>query len=186
MYSKNQLRITNDWMKCLAQGYDPRTGDFLEKDTVLHDVEFARCFYFVSEMIEELLSNHIVIDRKRKIEEFYLTEEMKNTIKAIEDNVTISTFIEPYNRMIGELKMKKLQATKITNWLLKEGYLMVETDERGKNYRVPSISGKDLGLSSEQRSGQYGTYEIVLYSKDAQQFLVNHMEEIVAGRKLEE
>lgn len=181
MYNKNQLRVANDWMKCLARGYDPRTGEFLSGDTVIHDVEVTRCFYFLSEIIEELLSNSVIMRKRIRIDDFYLTDDMKTTIQPVDCNVTVSTFIEAYNARIGELKMKKLQATKITNWLLKEDYLIAKTDERGKNYRIPSERGKEIGLSSEERSGQYGTYEIVLYSKEAQEFLIAHMEEITKG-----
>ena len=42
----------------------------------------------------------------------------------------------------------------------------------GKQRRVPTEAGQQLGLYTESHQGQYGTYETVLYSPDAQRFLL--------------
>lgn len=37
-----------------------------------------------------------------------------------------------------------------------------------------------LGISVEKRMGQYGMYQVVLYSEDAQHFIVDNVEAIMA------
>ena len=37
-----------------------------------------------------------------------------------------------------------------------------------------------LGISVDNRMGQYGSYQVVLYSEDAQHFIVDNVDAIVA------
>ena len=49
----------------------------------------------------------------------------------------------------------------------------------GKTTKTPTEIGANLGITTEQRTGQYGNYTVVLYNRDAQQFLVDHLPVII-------
>lgn len=48
-----------------------------------------------------------------------------------------------------------------------------------KNRKQPSVKGNSLGIFSEQRVGQYGTYEAVLYDRNAQQFIIDNLDAVI-------
>lgn len=48
----------------------------------------------------------------------------------------------------------------------------------GKQQRVPTAAGRRIGMYTKMRQGKYGEYLAVYYSPEAQQFLLDHLEEI--------
>lgn len=50
----------------------------------------------------------------------------------------------------------------------------------GGQRRLPTASGETLGISVEDRAGQYGPYQVVLYDQGAQRFIVDNVDAIMA------
>lgn len=76
--------------------------------------------------------------------------------------------------------MKKLKVTAITNWLVSINILEVITINN-KNIKKVTASSEDLGLTEEERLGQYGKYFAVTYNKNAQQFIIDNLNSIIDG-----
>ena len=76
--------------------------------------------------------------------------------------------------------MKKLKVTAITNWLVSINMLAV-IKINNKNIKKVTDTGKDLGLTEEERLGQYGKYYAVTYNKNAQQFIIDNLNSIIDG-----
>ena len=49
----------------------------------------------------------------------------------------------------------------------------------GKAMKQPTEQGESMGISTEQRTGQSGTYTVTLYNKEAQAFVVDNLEAVV-------
>ena len=82
------------------------------------------------------------------------------------------------NSLVQNPDRRKLQAQNITDWLVSLDLLdPVEAD--GKTYKLPSPSGLELGISVEQRENEKGTYNAVLYDRQAQAFIIDNMDAIV-------
>lgn len=75
--------------------------------------------------------------------------------------------------------MRDLRCTSIINWLLSLGYLKV-VQQDGKNRKLPTQIGKNLGLYSQIRDGYKGRYEVVLYNKNAQVFIMDNIDKIIS------
>ena len=90
----------------------------------------------------------------------------------------ITEFTELLWAAVNHPAMKRPSSTVITNWLVERQLLKKITGLNGKQRRVPTEAGQQLGLYTESHQGQYGTYETVLYSPDAQRFLLAHIGEI--------
>lgn len=71
--------------------------------------------------------------------------------------------------------MKKLKTTVITDWLLEKGFLQLQKGTDGKNQRIPTQSGREIGLLAQIRQGKYGEYQAVFYDAQAQQFVLDHL-----------
>ena len=62
------------------------------------------------------------------------------------------------------------------------GYLNVVEDWDNKNKTIPSDKGRQLGIYTEERESMQGRkYEAVIYNKDAQEFIVKNMANILDG-----
>ena len=83
------------------------------------------------------------------------------------------------NEHIDAESMKKMTTTVITGWLLDKGFLELHEYPDGKKNRVPTKQGEYIGLSTEIRTGQYGEYHAVLYSEDAQRFVVDNLDSML-------
>ena len=64
--------------------------------------------------------------------------------------------------------------------------LEVMTQSNGKTRKIPTAQGKEIGIFTEERSGQYGVYTVVLFSPSAQQFVYDHLEAIVGSKQEKE
>lgn len=88
--------------------------------------------------------------------------------------VELSVLCRKLNALKDPNLMKSLTTTKITNYLVRKGYLQDQYDEDAhKRVRFPTERGKALGISFET----YYTYKMK-YSATAQRFVLDHMEEI--------
>ena len=75
---------------------------------------------------------------------------------------------------------KKISYRQITDWLVEVGMLKLVENTTGTQRRRPTDSGEKLGISVDNRVGQHGPYQVVLYSEDAQRFIVDNVDAIVA------
>ena len=113
-----------------------------------------------------------------------LADSKKNLIgMALEkynyvDAISISAFAREIKNLLPE-NMQAISNTSLINWLLKEGLLYEsEPDSKGRSYRVATEKGNKMGIYSEDRERNGGHYLITLYNREAQNYLLEHLEEI--------
>ena len=78
--------------------------------------------------------------------------------------------------MIDTEEMKGIKTTSITNWLIKIN--MLDADENGKNHKIPTENGIQLCITTQERLGMYGSYKVVLYDSNVQQFILVNIDTI--------
>ncbi len=71
-----------------------------------------------------------------------------------------------------------LKAGDLTNWLVHLGLLHV-VERGGKNYKLPTNAGSEIGIIIEERHGQNGLYPIALYTTDAQKFIIDNIHALI-------
>lgn len=162
----------------LAQGIDPITDEEVAEDPVLNNVRLARCFFYVSGVLEQVIANGGKVNKSAK-GDFYITEEELRRVQLSQEPILISQLIEQIMNAIGDSERKRLSHTTITNWLIVKGFLQKQESPDGKSKRLPTPAGEQLGLTVRTREGQYGTYQAVYYSQGAQQFILDHLRDIL-------
>ncbi len=75
--------------------------------------------------------------------------------------------------------MKKPNVVKVTNWLMEKGFLTKELAPDGKSRRVPTVAGRNLGMSTQLRQSPDGEYLAIYYDSNAQRFLLDHLYDIL-------
>ena len=62
------------YMDKLAQGIDPISDQEMPEDSVLNNVRLARCFFYVSGVLDQVIANGGNVKKTPK-KDFYVTEE---------------------------------------------------------------------------------------------------------------
>ena len=163
----------------LAQGIDPISNQEIPMDSVVNNVRLARCFFYVSDVLGQVIANGGVIGGKPNLQPFAVTSEQLAKVRISQEPVRITQLVEMISSAVDTSHMKKLTTTVITNWLLQKGFLEKQIGLDGKSRRIPTQNGLMIGLSTETRQGQYGEYQVVFYNSAAQQFVLDNLPEIV-------
>lgn len=166
----------------LAQGIDPISNQEIPEDSTLNNVRLARCFFYVSDVLGQVIANGGVIGSKPKLQDFSITMEQIRSVQVSLEPVRVTQLVEMIAAAVGNPQMKKLRTTVITDWLIEKGFMEKQTGIDGKSIRVPTQNGLMLGLSVQTRQGQYGEYQAVYYNASAQQFVLDNLTAMLAEK----
>ena len=170
------------YMEKLAQGIDPISDQEMPEDSVLNNVRLARCFFYVSGILAQVIANGgKIASTPKKV--FFITDEELRRVNPSQEPIRITQFVELVMNAINDPDRKRLKTTTITSWLIEKGFMSKQADTDGKSKRLPTAMGEQIGLAVKLREGQYGTYQAVYYSEEAQRFLLDHLQEIVQSEK---
>ncbi len=167
------------YMDKLAQGIDPITDCELPNDSALNNVRLARCFFYVSDILRQVIDNGGQVGEIKKTE-FVITAAQLASVQPSSTPIPISEFTELLMKYVDPVRVKKLSATKITNWLIYKGFLAKETTPDGRSRRLPTPAGHALGMLTQMRHSHDGReYLAVYYDTNAQQFLLDNLHGIL-------
>ena len=170
------------YMEKLAQGIDPISDQEVPEDSVLNNVRLARCFFYVSGILDQVIANGGKVVSTPQID-FFITDDELRRVNPSQEPIRITQFVELVMNAINDPDRKRLKTTTITSWLIKKGFMSKQADADGKSKRLPTAMGERIGLSSKLREGQYGTYQAVYYSEEAQRFILDHLQEVLQAEK---
>ena len=117
-----------------------------------------------------------LIQTKKK--KFTITdEEIESFVPS-----TIPLTITELNNSIANLaktpNIKRIPNRVLSSWLVKNGFLE-HRESNGKNTKYPTSLGEEIGIYAEEKIGSYGPYLLVVYTDQAQQFIVDHLKFIL-------
>lgn len=174
------LQRAKMYMDQLAQGVDPISQQELPYDSALNNVRLARCFFYVSGVLEQVIRNGGQVGSVHKAE-FAITPEQLSRVQPSPYPIRITEFADMLLQAVDGAAMKRLNAVKVTNWLVEKGFLVKETTPDGKTRRTPTAVGISLGMSSQLRQSPDGEYLAIYYDTNAQQFLLDNLFAIMHG-----
>ena len=177
MTERERLQQAKIYMDKLAQGIDPVTGNEISEDSVLNQVQLARCFFYVSGVLQQAIDNAGSARNKTK-KKFIPTPQLISRLAPSAHPLRITEFAEMLAAAADDSNTKRPSPTAMTDWLLSKGFMEKVFNAEGKQHRVPTAAGRGIGMYTETRQGQHGEYTAVYYSMEAQQFLLDHLEEI--------
>ena len=168
-----------EYLDKLANGINPLTNEKLPDSDVVNQVRISRCLFYVSDVLRQVIEKGGLQKSPRtpKIP-FSLTDEQIGQFQLFDEPIFVSAITERLNSLIDNENMKKLSHRSVTAFLEREGFLESYTDDQGKNRRKPTAAGIELGITTELRRGIYGPYTVILYDRKAQQYLLDHLQEI--------
>ena len=66
MTELEKMQRARMYMTKLSQGINPLTEEILDDDTVFNNVKFARCFFYISDILSKVIENGGEIGKKAK------------------------------------------------------------------------------------------------------------------------
>ncbi|MDD4699971.1 MAG: HRDC domain-containing protein, partial [Oscillospiraceae bacterium] len=136
---------------------------------------------FCAEKVDNASDEIVVVSQDFEPDELYnYVDEHKSEIEILNEPVTISAFTDKVNCLIAQKYIKKIAVTKVSNWLMENGYLKVKLNSNGNSYKFPTKEGNQIGIISEPKTGRGGqVYNATLYNLDAQKFLLDNIVDII-------
>lgn len=67
---------------------------------------------------------------------------------------------------------------------MESGLLIESTNSAGENVRYLTCEGTTVGISVEQRDGDNGRYQVVVYNKDAQRFILDNLDSAIERNRV--
>ena len=173
------------YIDALANGYDPLSGQPVRDDDVVNQVRVSRCLFYVSGVLQKVIDNGGEVQKKKvprsqKVP-FALLPEQIVQLKPHSSQQSASRITASINELIDTEKMQKLKTTDITGWLLSIGMLQDIETSSGRKRKVPTPDGEMLGMKETSFINEQGVpTQYTVYDKNAQQFIFDNMETLIA------
>lgn len=179
MTEKEIIKHAKDYIDSLANGTNPLTGESVNESDIVNNVRISRCFFYVSGILEKVLNGERNILPRVKKSRFSISAEKLEDFEYSSEPIFVSDIVKRITALSQSENMKKFPTSKITKWLLKNGFLEERENKLGKIKKYVTYAGEKIGLYQEEREGQYGRYFVTFYTTSAQHFIIDNLEAIL-------
>lgn len=169
------------YIRKMVDGINPITNDPAADCDMVNNVRITRCLYYVSDILRQVIDNDGVIKKKSsKKAEFFITDEQRAALTEFDRPAYASELAEKINAVTEINNCKKFAAKWVTEYFVSIGLLYIDDDSKRA-----TDSGAELGIISEKRRSSYThrEYWVNAYSPEAQRFIIDNIESIVAFAK---
>ena len=184
MTELEKIAYAKGFIDKLANGINPIDDSVIPDGDVVNNVRLSRCFFFVSDILRQVVDNGgitpapIAKEKKTKKHAYYLSAEQAASFEYSKEAIPISELARRIFAVGPQEGVKKFSLRTLTKWLLFNDFLEVKRESDGAKYYVPTELGESVGIELEERVGMYGTYRALLYSEEAQHFIIDNLEAV--------
>lgn len=169
----------------LANGVNPLTDEPVSENDIVNNVRISRCFFYISDLLRRFAEGSFPeAAKKGKKQPFIITEEQRKRFEFSEMPISVSEIARRFNAAVNTEGAVQMRYSGITFWLIESGLLSVDRREDGREVKLPTAAGMELGISQEVRSGANGSYTVVVYNENAQRYIVDNIDAILEAEKL--
>ena len=182
MTELEKIAYAKAYVERLANGINPVTGQVVPDGDVINNIKISRCLFYVSDLLRQVVENGGISQPKAKIvkQPFQLDYEARKQFRYSESPITISEIAKRINELIPIENMQKLSYKFLLDWLMESNFLEIIPDVNGKMIRNPTRNGTMLGITLEHRESPRGPYSVIVYSLDAQKFILDNLDGVIA------
>lgn len=179
------MQRAKQYIDALANGFDPLSGAPVKEDDVINQVRISRCLFYVSGVLQKVIDNGGEI-KKQKIPRpkkalFAISAEQTAQLKPYTSDVSATRIVAVINSIIDTDTMQKLKTTDVTGWLLSIEMLTEVEDSQGKKRKIPTANGESIGMKETSFVNEQGIpQKYTIYNQNAQQFILDNLEAIIA------
>lgn len=172
------------YLEKLSRGIHPiGNGPIPEGDVVL-EARISRCLAFTADVLRRVAENGgigggQVREKREKKRPFSMTCEQREAVSLSETPLTISELANRLNEAVADPGIRRISYAALAEWLLEAGVLEEFRSPAGAVRKRPSPEGRALGFQTELREGERGRFEVTVLDRDAQQFLLDHLDAVL-------
>lgn len=177
------LKRAKSYIDKLANGVNPITDEVASDDSCVNNIKISRCLFFVSDVLNQVIENGGRVGAPPKKSDLplpTLTAEVQNDFCVFDYPVGISAFAKALSEVLNRYGMQKISAVAFTGWLASKKLLGEKIGEGNRKSKVVNEYSASVGIISEQRNFNGQEYTAVLYTPEAQKFLLDNLDEIVS------
>jgi len=166
----------------LANGIDPLTDCPAAEGDVIQQVRISRCLFYVSDVLRQLIEQGGLSKPKKRVgrEPFELTPAEAARFDYSNEPIPVGEITQRINACLTDENRRRLKKGVIAAFLEEAGFLASVIDADGRARRLATEAGERIGIYSETRTGYRGPYTVTLYTRDAQAFVLDHIDAIAA------
>ena len=178
------LKKSKDYLDKLVEGINPVNGKPISTREVIYDYKVSRQLEFLSEYIKNEIKRLENNEKAKKededdeLMEFELTDKELKKIELSEKPISLADICNMLNHLRPSSKMRKLKSISAIEVLNAFGMI-----DRVRRKIIPTEQGTALGIQFKEFQSNGATLTKVLYSKEAQQFVIDHLKEITEINK---
>ena len=166
----------------LSEGINPLDGTRVNSDDIVNNERISRCFNYISTVLEDVINNGGTVVKNFYISRtpFSVSYQQLENFEYSDTPISLSEIVKRINNLIDSENMVELKATAISEYLVEIGILKVVELSDGKKYKAPTEFGYKIGITVENRTSLSGhSYDVNLYSKNAQQFIIDNLRGVI-------
>lgn len=165
----------------LANGIDPLNDQPVPEGDCINQVRISRCLFYVSDILRQVIERGGITSKVEKVKKtaFSISQDELKKYLFSPTPIPVSEITRRINELIDPNAMKKLKYTSIVSFMVQSGLLAQMESADGKTVRFPTAEGTSIGILSEERTGQNGTYQVTVYNTDAQQFILDNIDAVM-------
>lgn len=165
-------------MARMAEGRNPATNQPTDNE-LLNNPNVIRCLYFVGEILNEVIANKGIVGRRAGGKRAEFPVEVLKQFEYRHDK-PVSHVLKQFQEPVSGEKVRRLNPGAVNKWLCANGYIEKRfIEESQRECWFPLQKGLDVGMYTEERGEPGSQYVTIMYSEQAQQFLADHMPEIL-------
>lgn len=177
---KEIMQRAKQYIDKLANGINPLTDEPLRDEDIVNNVRISRCLFYVSGILDKVLQNPRMTERNNRKRAFSISREQLEKYEYSQNPILISEIARRISSLPDDDNTRSLPATRITGWLVANGFLEERVEPNGKTKKYVTSAGNDLGIFQEERNSSRGPYLATLYTIEAQHFIIDNIEAILA------
>jgi hypothetical protein len=154
----------------IANGINPIDNAPIENWTFLRDERMARCFIYISEVLERVIET----ENKRGLS-FRITEEEMQRIVLPEGKIGVNQFAKCVNEVIDLRRTSKITGVELNRQLKKMGLLSEKIIAKDKRTTITEISNEH-GIEHEMRTFNGRQFESVVFNDKGKRSLRRYYE----------
>lgn len=188
------LERAEQYMRNLASGVNPLSGEPLPEGDTCRQERISKCLFYVADYLQQRLApkrdpqapkknskRDARPPRKFATAELSFSPEMLERYEVTEEPVSVSGVVRRLNSLIPEGSgMISLIYSDVAEILTREGVLLKEAGEKGKDTNLPSPRGEELGFKRAEADirGHHAVY--TKCDASAQKFILEKIQDCVA------
>lgn len=168
----------------LANGVNPVDGEEIKHDNVLSDPRMIRCFFYVSEVLENVIKGEY--SKVAKMTKFIITPEQKDSVIFTEGEIGVNEISKCINEHINPLISRKVTGNLINKGLKRMDILTeIENNDGTRRTAINETSHK-YGFNEIKRSYDGKEYFQVVANDMGKKFILENIEEIMTKDSVKE